>query len=121
MSTHNKTLIISLLCFASMQASQAPQAQNQAPKKVAVTADIILVHRCTGQTPGVTFYPPNPQVRLLDAHKQIIRKINLPEGQSISLAYLKFDCPDIDTTQLTSISDYANGYFWGLIRKKITK
>lgn len=118
-------MIASVLCFASMQASQAPQVQNPAPHvqiKVAVSAVIKLVHRCTGQTPGLTFFPPNPQVRLLDAQKPILHKINLSKGQSISLASMKAQCPaNVDTAQLTSIKDYANGYLFNLIPKNITK
>lgn len=126
MKHFTRTLIASLLCFASMQGSSPAQSQKQeqqAPKKIAVKAEIKSVCYGTGQIPGWTYESEStPQARIYDAQDVLLCKIRLNRFNTSSLASIKAQCPaDVDTTQLTSVNDHVNGWLFGLIPRKITK
>jgi len=145
MNIFGKTLIMALLCFASVHASAPsnPTAQIAAlprhvfgipsprtiikPGTMAVSGRIVWDSDFSAAYNAKSIPPYNPKALLYDAQKNCICSIFInkwtPQLKNKSLDSIKSAfSPEIDTTKLTSITDYTDGSwksFFGF--KKITK
>lgn len=117
------------ICFASMQGSSESSQATQAKKQlVAVSGRIVWAFDRASAYNAKSSIPTNPKVELYDAQGNSIACSffaikRMPLIESKSLASIKNALSQqVDTTKLTSITDYTDGSwksYFGF--KKITK